>query len=71
MLRCWILDPLRHDLIGRMLLGNTGGWIVGVMVKLLPDLPIYVVFMSLDSSEDAFDVSHASLVADDSEISLL
>ena len=71
MLRCLTIDPPRHDVIGRRLLRKTGGWIVGEIVKLLLDRPKDVAFMSLDSSEDIFDVSHAALVVDDSEISLL
>ena len=65
------MDPTWHDAIGRRLLRKTGGWIVGEIVKLLRDRPKDVAFMSLDSSEDVFDVSHAALVVDDSEISLL
>ena len=71
LLRCWTMDPPRHDAIGRRLLRKTGGWIVGEIVKLLRDLPKDVAFMSLDSSEDLFDVSHVELVVDESEISLL
>ena len=62
MLRCWTLDSPWHAPIRRRLL--TGGWIVVEGVKLLPDISIAVVFMSLDSSEDTFDVSHAALLVD-------